>query len=352
MFDVMSLFGQGAANRLLQPEFMAGPRNMLSSQSADAGDPWGGLRNATADQFRTQLIRHGDGQTGMPVGTPPGQPSSSSSAPGLWDRLEAFRSSDRGQALGDMLAGWALGGTPQQSLGYGAAMMRQGRQDRKVKDQQNQTVEWLKSKGLDPQMATAVASQPPVLVEYLKRLTDPNAELDRRYKEAQTRALEAKPQGTAEIQNFEYARQNGYQGSFNDFRTEIKRASSAANVGGNMIDLEGLPQVPVGENGIPDAATQNDFLSKMDPATANLVRGIADYRIPIEKVTSMRGGERQELARVVSQFDPTFDMSQYGARAAMRKSLTSGEYSKSLNAANLLIQHTDAMMEGGRRTEQ
>ncbi|MGP2491068.1 hypothetical protein ACTDI4_05505 [Mesorhizobium sp. PUT5] len=120
---------------------------------------------------------------------------------------------------------------------------------------------------------------------------------------------------------------------------------STAQVGSGIYNLDSLPVVPLGDSGAPDPYVQQEFLSQLEPATANLVKGVADYRIPIEKVTSMRGGERQELAKLVSQYDPTFDMSQYPARAAMRKSITSGNYSQSLNSANLVIQHLDALQK-------
>jgi hypothetical protein len=108
-------------------------------------------------------------------------------------------------------------------------------------------------------------------------------------------------------------------------------------------DLNGFPAVPLNDSGVPDQAAQAEFLSKLDPSTASLVKGISDYRIPIEKVTSLRGDERQRLAKIVSQYDPNFDMSQYATRSAMRKSVTSGNYSNALNSANLVIQHLDAL---------
>lgn len=262
---------------------------------------------------------------------------------------DSFLGGNRGQALGDMFAGWAMGATPQQSLGYGAAMLAQGRKDRKVKDRQNQTVEWLKGRGMDESQAKMIASQPTVLTDYLKNMNDPMHQLDMDYKRAQIDALHAKPEGTAEIQNYEYAKKDGYQGSFSDFRTEIKRASSAANIGGTSIDLEGLPMVGLTADGIADKDAQKEFLTHLPPSLASQVPGIAEGRIDINKVTSLRSGERQELAKLVSLYDSSWDMSKNGARVATRKDYATGEMAKLAASTNLAIKHMGGMFdEGGK----
>lgn len=125
--------------------------------------------------------------------------------------------------------------------------------------------------------------------------------------------------------------------------SDVTPDTLTTKVAGGSFALDKLPQVPLREDGTPDPQAQKQFLEQVDPASRNLVQGIADYRIPIEKVTSLRGNQRQELAKVISQYDPSFDMSQYAARAAMRKSITSGNYSQALNSANLVIQHLDAL---------
>jgi len=113
------------------------------------------------------------------------------------------------------------------------------------------------------------------------------------------------------------------------------------SIGGTPVD--DLPTVPLDQNGVPDKAAQAAFLAKLPSSTAALVKGIASYQLPIDKVTSLRGNERQQLAQVMAQYDPTFDMSQYPVRLKMRQSITSGPYSQALNSANLVIQHLDAV---------
>ena len=104
-----------------------------------------------------------------------------------------------------------------------------------------------------------------------------------------------------------------------------------------------VPTVPLTDAGKPDSAAQDAFLQALPPATAALVKSVANYQMDISKVTSLRSDQRQQLAQLVTQYDPTFDMTQYAARAAMRKSVTSGTYSQAINSANLVIQHLDAL---------
>ncbi len=106
-----------------------------------------------------------------------------------------------------------------------------------------------------------------------------------------------------------------------------------------------IPQVQTNSQGVPDPTSQEDFLSTLPPGTASLIKKIANYEMDISKVTSLRGGEREQIAALVSAYDPSFDMTQYGARAAMKKSITSGGYSQTLNASNLVLQHVDAMTD-------
>lgn len=108
----------------------------------------------------------------------PPMPGAMNAQPGLMDRFKQFRDGDRGQYLGDMFAGMAMGSTPGQSIGMGAAMAREGRNQRKgtaqERDRLNQTVEYLKGQGLDPDSAALVASNPQTLQEFLKQRLMPD----------------------------------------------------------------------------------------------------------------------------------------------------------------------------------
>lgn len=84
-----------------------------------------------------------------------------------------------------------------------------------------------------------------------------------------------------------------------------------------------------------------DFLKQIPPALGGLVKKIANYEMDLTKVTSMRGGDRERIAQLVAQYDPTFDMTQYASRAAVRKSFTSGTDAANAAAINTAIRHLD-----------
>jgi hypothetical protein len=119
-----------------------------------------------------------------------------------------------------------------------------------------------------------------------------------------------------------------------------RKAALAANPFGMQPQIgDSLPVVQSSENGLPDAGQQEAFLAQLDPGTAKLVQDIANYKMDITKVTSLRGNERRMIAQLVSQYDPTFDMTQYTTRAAMRKQATSGTIGQNIQALNLSLQH-------------
>lgn len=165
-FNLLDLFAPAATNRLINPNPIGGqPQNMLVS------------RDIPQD---TQLsssfpLPAPDPQTTAAVQSPAPQPvsgtqvaSASQSNPSLLDKYQQFWDSDRGSRLRDMFLGWSAGGTPQQSLALGAAAVAQGAKTRKGT---NQTVEWLKRRGMSDADAAFYAGNPTALGDYLKTLT-------------------------------------------------------------------------------------------------------------------------------------------------------------------------------------
>ncbi len=114
-------------------------------------------------------------------------------------------------------------------------------------------------------------------------------------------------------------------------------ATNAAPAG--SADPANLPIVQVDEKGKPDPAQQQDFLSQLNPQDAALVKQITNYQAPVEKVTSLRGGERERISALAAQYDPTFDMTQYTARARARVAYTTGQQGQTITSANTVIGH-------------
>ena len=153
-FDIMSLFGPSAVNRMLQPaqnangvqNFLANPQAAQTQQSQ--ADPWAGMRQPQVDQTAvgaTQPVAQQTGKTG------------------------GFGGIDKA-LLNDIFLGWAMGQTPMQSLSLGAAQASKGKSSRSA---QNDTVKWLTGKGLDADTARMVASDPQTLQKYLTDMVSP-----------------------------------------------------------------------------------------------------------------------------------------------------------------------------------
>ncbi|MEN5277439.1 hypothetical protein ABE527_10850 [Brucella sp. TWI432] len=244
--------------------------------------------------------------------------------------------------------------------------------------QENQTVKYLTSQGISEGEAQIISRNPQAVVQVLQNIrkgVDPKTnlelqklgfEVDAARQKAQSGNLintgggsiynsstgewMTAPNGggkdTPDIQNYKFAKDNGYTGSFTDFQTEKTRAAKRATIGGATIDFEGLPMVSTDPNtGRPDAIAQNEFLRSLPRGTATLVKKVANYEMPITSVTSLRAGERQQLAQLVGMYDPSFDATQSTSRTQTRKDYSTGEMAKLASSTNLAIQHMAGMVD-------
>lgn len=89
-----------------------------------------------------------------------------------------------------------------------------------------------------------------------------------------------------------------------------------------------------------------DYLKKLTPGVGSLVKGIAEGRIS-PTTLSTRGGHREQVLQMVTQYDPAFDATNYGARAATRKDFTAGVAARNVTAINTAIGHLGTMQELG-----
>lgn len=159
-FNIMDLFGPMAQNRLLQPQQSAqGVQNMLLSRPPPQNYPVAGVPAAPAIDPQTVAAVQGPA---APMEAPVG-PQIAQAAPAR----EPFFNEDRKAFLNDLFTGWAAGSTPGESLAYGAKLTAANRKDRQSK---NDTVDWLKGRGVDEATAKRLASSPPALNEYLKNM--------------------------------------------------------------------------------------------------------------------------------------------------------------------------------------
>jgi len=121
-------------------------------------------------------------------------------------------------------------------------------------------------------------------------------------------------------------------------------ASFTAGMSGGSGGNSNLPSVSTTANGTPDPVSQAAFLATFPPQVASLIKGIADYTInpsslPTSKKQAMGGYTQSEISALASQYNPNYDAKSYATRAAMQKSITSGQYSQTITSANTLVQH-------------
>jgi hypothetical protein len=176
-FNLLDLFGPTAVNRLLAPaQNTNGVQNMLLSRDTPqdpSAMPGAGMPQ-TAENIPVPLPRPSEGPALDPLTVASVQGPAPSPTQGVQTAQAQQQPSgmfgslftpDRKAMLNDFFLGLAAGATPQQSLALGAASVGQGSKGRKTT---NQTVQWLKGRGLGDQEAAFLANNPAGLSDYLK----------------------------------------------------------------------------------------------------------------------------------------------------------------------------------------
>lgn len=110
--------------------------------------------------------------------------------------------------------------------------------------QRNQTVQWLQSQGLDAGTAELLAGNKSALQQYLlerTRGTDPMDAL--RMQKTLLEIEQMRNPTTDDVREYQFARQQGYEGSFTDFMKEMRQAGATqVNVGPTGIDYGTPPK--------------------------------------------------------------------------------------------------------------
>lgn len=91
--------------------------------------------------------------------------------------------------------------------------------------------------------------------------------------------------------------------------------------------------------------TGDDFLKGLNPALAGQVKAIAEGRQQPPTSMAMRSPMGQALMAAVTQYDPTFDATNYAARSKTRNDFTSGNAAKQVNAMNTAIGHAGQLLD-------
>lgn len=297
---VANLPGKDIPNRLMEIASLVGAagvgsgaeasgmQNFLQNpQAAVEGDPWEGLREVTVDQTQTGAV--------------PLLPNS------VQPVAEKKKSAFDNDALRDLFTGWAMGGSDwQKSLALGGTMVAQGRKER---GNRNETVEWLKGRGMDEAQAKQMASNPKSLQEYLIQLNKAKDPMDALRQEKLALEVEnlrnPAEKLTDDVREYQFAKGQGFEGSFADWQTKgskDQKAGAKAPSGYRWTDdsesaLEPIPGGP-GEEIPGELAARlgmaKNFLERAPGLRSKIangdVTGVWDQRFALNGV-----GERGQL---------------------------------------------------------
>lgn len=102
----------------------------------------------------------------------------------------------------------------------------------------------------------------------------------------------------------------------------------------------GMPAAPAG----PTAdLTGEQYLSTLDPGRANQIKAIVEGRMGPPSGMALKSPQIQALMRQAAQYEPGFDLTKWGARAATAKDFASGKASQNITAFNTAISHLDTL---------
>lgn len=113
-----------------------------------------------------------------------------------------------------------------------------------------------------------------------------------------------------------------------------------------------MPDVSLDDKGAPNPNDQQDYYNWLSQAKgtslADQVKAVANGDQDITKITSNRGGQRQQFAQLVTAYDPTWNTSLAPRRADLLKDLQStkpGSLGGVVASANTFVQHASNALD-------
>lgn len=92
--------------------------------------------------------------------------------------------------------------------------------------------------------------------------------------------------------------------------------------------------------------TGEDFLATMPPDRAELIRGVAQGRIPPNAI-GYRGAQREQLMREVVHYKPDYNAQEFPTSMAVRKDFAAGTTSRNITALNTALGHMNTLADLG-----
>lgn len=216
-------------------------------------------------------------------------------APGAMEQIGAFLS---GGNQGDGLLG---------AIGAGLSNVNKlGRQA----EVENMTFGALVKKGMDPEVAKAVVANPTLLQQVAPVIFGPKSGGD-----------------------FGVIGQNAMGQNQYGFIDKINRSVTPLGKAGGQASTDGVNTDVTGE----------DFLKQLDPNIASQVKGIVEGRMQPPGSFALKSPYWQQMMSYAAQYEPGFDFTKWGARAATAKDFGSGKSAQNITSFNTAIQHLETL---------
>lgn len=94
---------------------------------------------------------------------------------------------------------------------------------------------------------------------------------------------------------------------------------------------------------VPEDTHGGDYLKTLSPTIAAQVKAYAEGRQPLPTGFALKSPYFQNMLRMVTQYDPTFDAVNYNARASTRRDFTSGKSAGTINSMNTALGHLNQL---------
>jgi hypothetical protein len=129
------------------------------------------------------------------------------------------------------------------------------------------------------------------------------------------------------------------------FATSIagRYSGMGGTAGGTVASTMGGAQTGGASGGIGSDVHGADYLKTLPPNIATQVQALADGRMQFPSGFALTKPFWQKMIGLVAQYDPTFNQSDYNARAKTRAAFTSGQEGRNITSYNTAIGHLEQM---------
>ena len=106
-----------------------------------------------------------------------------------------------------------------------------------------------------------------------------------------------------------------------------------------------VPNAPANLQSVAPGEKNEAALEGLKPGDADIVKKLADYKIPFPSSQALRTGYWQGILKRAVLYDPSFDATQYKVRQQTRTADTTGKPSQNIIGLNTAAAHIEGMMK-------